>query len=111
MARITSTNQLTQYALKVFQRAGWHCWRQNNGGVFDPKTKRFRANSSTPGIPDIIGFHRACGRFLAVEIKTGTDRLSAAQTEFLDAVKQAGGLSLVVRHADDLKPYLTTNEP
>lgn len=107
MPRITSANQLTQYALKVFRLAGYQCWRQNNGGVYDAKLGRYRSNSATPGVSDIIGFHRDTGKFLACEIKVGGDRLSTAQDEFLKAVLRAGGKALVVRHADDLTPYLT----
>lgn len=110
MPRITNTNQLTQYALKVLRLAGYKCWRQNNGGVFDAKIGRHRSNSATPGISDIIGFRRATGKFLACEIKVGSDRLSKEQEAFLAEVVRAGGKALVVRHADDLKSYLQDNE-
>lgn len=104
--KITNANQLTQYALKVFHHAGFKAWRQNNGGVWDEKLQRYRANSSTPGISDILGFHRKTGRLLACEIKAGADRLSSPQQQFLAEVNAAGGLGIVVRHSDDLKPYL-----
>lgn len=106
-SKITNANQLTAYAVKVLRLAGFRCWRQNNGGVWDAGRQAFRAGSATKGVADIIGFHTQTGRFLACEIKAGRDRLRPEQEEFLAAVRAAGGTALVVRHADDLKPYLT----
>ena len=76
-----------------------HCtvWRQNNGGVYDPTRQVFRAGSSTPGIADVLGYHRPSGRFVAVEVKAGKDKLSAAQTAFLAEVTAAGGFACVGR--------------
>ena len=51
-------NQLTVQTLKALSLKGYHVWRQNNGGVYDPVKKVFRRNSSTPGVSDIIGFHK-----------------------------------------------------
>ena len=58
------------------------------------------------GKPDIIGFHRETGRFLACEIKKGGDRLSEHQVEFLAAVVKAGGVTVVVKTAADLDPWV-----
>ena len=106
MPKITHTAELTNYALKAFRLMGYHCWRQNNAAVFDPKIKSFRRNSSEKGVSDILGFHKTTGKFLACEIKVGKDTLSPEQTMFLGKVKSAGGLALVVRHGDDLRPLL-----
>ncbi len=106
MPKITNANQLTQYALKVLRLAGFYVWRQNNGGVYDAKLGRYRANSATKGISDIMGFHTSTGKIIACEIKAGKDRLSAEQVNFLAAVEAAGGVALVVRHANDLKHLL-----
>lgn len=102
--KITNANQLATYAVKVFTRAGWVCWRQNNVAVCD--RGQFRRFVGLKGVSDVIGFNVTTGRFLAVEIKVGRDRLSAEQEHFLQSVERAGGLGLIVRHADDLKPYL-----
>lgn len=107
MPKITTTGQLTAYAVKVFTQAGYKCWRENTTGVWDAKAKAFRKSSTLKGKSDIIGFHRETGRFLACEIKVGADRLSPEQKDFLLEVGQAGGLALVVKHGNDLEPYLT----
>lgn len=91
-----TANDLTKQALMVLRLKGFHVWRQNNIAV------RGRKNSVTPGISDILGFHKLTGRFLACEIKAGEDRLSKEQIEFLQNVKDAGGVSLVVRSINDL---------
>lgn len=101
-----SANALTRHSLRILTLKGYHVWRQNNGGVYDPTIKKFRKNSSTPGISDIIGFHKKTGRFIACEIKAGKDRLSDEQIEFLKNVNDAGGVGMVVRTIDDLEKFL-----
>ena len=99
----TTANILTTQALRILDLKGWHVWRQNNGGVWDPTKKVFRRNSSTPGISDILGFHRQTGKIIAVEIKAGKDRLSEPQKAFLDEVEKSGGVALVIRTTDDIE--------
>lgn len=105
----TSANALTKQAIRVLDLKGFHVWRQNNGAVYDQKIKQFRANSSTPGISDIIGFHKKTGQFIACEIKAGKDRLSKEQDEFLKAVVKAGGIALVIRSTDDIAALTKQN--
>lgn len=101
-----SANALTKHALKILDIKGWHVWRQNNGGVYDAKIKSYRANSSTPGISDIIGFHRTTGQFIACEIKAGKDKISTVQQLFIDRVNRSGGVGMIVRSIDDLETFL-----
>jgi hypothetical protein len=101
-----NTNALTREAIRVFTICGFQCWRQNNGGVYDPTKKVFRANSSTPGISDIIGYNRKTGVILACEIKTGADKLNPYQVRFLDQIKAAGGYAYVVHTISDLTTIL-----
>jgi hypothetical protein len=89
-------------------------WRQNAGGMkanYKGKERFFRF-ASRPGISDIIGVlpasrhgvtaSRQPGRFLAVECKRPGGKLSLDQAAFLDAVRAAGGLALVVHSLDEL---------
>lgn len=96
-------NVLTKHTLRALDLIGFHVWRQNNGGVYDPTKKVFRRNSSTPGISDILGFHRKTGKIIAVEIKAGKDVLSVYQMNFLDQVFKSGGYSFVVRSFEDIE--------
>ena len=97
-----NTSLLTKEAVRILLLSGFEAWRQNNGGVYDPTRKVFRANSSTPGISDVLGFHKQTGVIAAVEIKNGKDKLSEYQKRFLDAVGNAGGYSFVIKTVDDL---------
>jgi hypothetical protein len=45
--------------------------------------------------PDMIGQHVAV--FCAVEVKTGSGRTTAEQEQFLQAVRDAGGIGVVMR--------------
>jgi hypothetical protein len=98
-----SANDLTKSALRILKLKGFKCWRQNNAGVYDAKLEAYRAGSATPGISDILGFNRKTGLFMACEVKSGKDELSDDQEQFLEEVKQAGGIALVVRNNDDIE--------
>jgi hypothetical protein len=65
--------------------------------------KHIEQGSATPGISDILGFNRKTGLFMACEVKSGKDELSDDQEQFLEEVKQAGGIALVVRNNDDIE--------
>jgi len=97
-----SANTLTKHALRILDLKGWDVWRQNNGGVYDPTRKVFRQGSSTPGISDIIGFHKKTGQFIACEVKVGKDKLSDEQRIFLQRVARAGGIGIECRKIEDL---------
>jgi hypothetical protein len=46
---------------------------------------------SIKGVADVIGYNKSTGRWIAVEIKIGTDRLSSDQEVWLKGLSQAGG--------------------
>ena len=107
----TTANALTAQALKALDLAGYNVWRQNNGGVFDPSKKVFRRNSSTPGISDILGYHRKTGVILAAEVKAGKDKLSEYQKRFLEGIEKSGGVAMVIRTMEDIENiYKNKNE-
>lgn len=97
-----SANALTKHALRVLDLKGWDVWRQNNAAVYDEKRKCYRKGSATPGISDILGFHKKTGQFLACEIKVGMDQLSDDQRLFLERVNRAGGIGIECRQIEDL---------
>lgn len=97
------TNALTKAVMQLLALAGCNVWRQNNGAVYDPTRAVFRAGSATPGISDVLGYHRATGRFVAVEIKTGSDKLSPEQSSFLAEVRRAGGFACEGRELDQIR--------
>ena len=52
------------------------------------------------GSSDLIGW-TANGRFLAIEVKTATGRITEDQENFIAAVIRAGGVAGVVRSVED----------
>lgn len=77
---------------------GCIAWRNNVGVVerADGIPLRF---GLAPGSSDIIGIYK--GKFLAIEVKTPTGRVTAEQSVFLATVKAHGGLAGVCRSLDD----------
>lgn len=82
---------------------GWEVWRNNNIPTFDAKRNCYRSNTTKKGIPDIIGFHKTTGRFIAVEVKNGKDKLSPEQERFLESLKTANGVARIVRNMEDVE--------
>ena len=51
------------------------------------------------GCPDILAC--VCGRFLAIEVKEGENKLSEIQNEQIKRISHSGGIALIVRNFDD----------
>lgn len=88
--------------LRYLHDRGIYAWRNNSVGVFDPVRKVFRKNKAVKrGVSDILALHH--GKFIAIEIKTKTGKLSAEQAEFLSDVNQRGGLAFCARSVADVE--------
>lgn len=101
-----SANALTQHTLRVLAMKGYFAWRNNNGAVYDPTKKVFRANNALKGVPDILGYRKTDARFLSIEIKAGKDKLSKEQADFLMGVTDAGGIAYIVRSIEDIEKLI-----
>lgn len=55
---------------------------------------------SPKGVPDLICCQK--GRFIGIEVKTETGRVSPEQEEFIRRINEAGGLAFVARSLDDV---------
>lgn len=71
-------------------------------GTWDAKEGTFRRPSKyfKRGTADILGIFR--NRFLAIEVKSKTGKLSIHQKIFLQQVKDNGGIAIVARSVDDV---------
>lgn len=58
------------------------------------------------GAGDLIGLMKPSGRFLALEVKTGTARPTKEQQNFLDMVNAFGGVGRVVRSVAEARAAL-----
>ena len=78
-------------------------WRQNSGTFAernrDGSMRYVRANTQR-GMSDIMGVLRD-GRTLAIEVKSRTGRMRPGQEEFLQTIRQAGGVAGVCRSVED----------
>jgi hypothetical protein len=90
-----TAGEITKIALNMLEDRNCEVWRQNNIRVPG------RAFIGRKGIPDIIGYHRVTGVFIACEVKTELDRLSDAQVEFLMGVKKSGGFAITAQQGKD----------
>jgi hypothetical protein len=83
-------------------------WRQNSGTFQernrDGSVRYIRANTQR-GMSDIMGILKD-GRTLAIEVKSRTGRMRPGQEEFLQTIRQAGGVAGVCRSVDDAQKLL-----
>lgn len=90
-------------AINTHKSVAWH-QRMNTGAgklVYkDGEASRF-LRFGFPGCPDIIGQLRD-GRFLAVEVKRPSGKLSDEQKQFLALVRDNGWVSFVARRIEDV---------
>ena len=82
---------------------------KNSKGMFrqlfsDAKQK---AGWLLPGSSDLVGWDKATGRIVCVEIKAGKDTVKPEQETFMRLVREAGGIAGVIRSVDDLRILLT----
>jgi hypothetical protein len=84
------------------------CWRINSGTFAernrDGSVRYIRANTAK-GMSDIMGILKD-GRTLAIEVKSRTGRMRPGQEEFLQTIRQAGGVAGVCRSVDDAMKLL-----
>ena len=93
---LTEAEQITADILGYLDAHGYEAWGQPNRGEYDPTTGKWRPHpNSRRGVPDILGFRRADGKFLGVEVKAGTDRPRPEQTTLLNQLKVASGLAFI----------------
>ena len=94
-------------ALRLHPRVAW-VTRMNAGvaryGEHGERLVRF----GTTGISDLIG-QLTDGRFLAVECKSATGRMSPAQESFLERVNAAHGVAFIARSEKDVRALLDSS--
>jgi hypothetical protein len=97
--------------LALGQTPGLRVFRNNVGAIKDRNNRLVRYGLCT-GSADLIGWqsviitHDMVGqrfaRFVSIEVKTPTGRLSPEQETWQAAVQKAGGIAVVARSVDDI---------
>lgn len=78
---------------------------RNNVGLFKTSDGRSVRTGLATGSSDLIGWTKT-GRFLAVEVKSASGKVSKAQMQFMEAVRRAGGISACCRTVHDFLQLL-----
>lgn len=91
---------LVRQCLRLLQLRGVFCWRNNTGVLRDARNRPVRFGAV--GSADILGVLRPDGRLLALELKRPGRKPTPPQEAWLEAVRQAGGVALVVTDVADL---------
>jgi hypothetical protein len=99
---VTPESQILAAVLRRLQARGIYCWR-NSVGAYQVQGRWIRYG--LPGSSDVLGI-LPDGRFLAVECKAASGRLSPEQTAFLERVRAAGGVAIIARSASDIDDAL-----
>jgi hypothetical protein len=109
--KLPKEQDILNQCLQWLQLKGYHVWRQNQGGMkasYKGKS-RFIKFCSMPGVSDIIGFSPNA-TFVAVEVKRPGKETRSDQEDFLNRVREAGGIALCVHSLDELIRELEFDE-
>ncbi len=77
-------------------------WR-NTQGFYKEAGRSISYGVGGPGGADLLGILRPSGRFVALEVKQASGRVSPEQEKFLELVRRSGGFGAVVRSVDEAR--------
>lgn len=95
MATYKTASDLTKMMLDYLRERGHEVWRNNNLAV------KGRAFIGKKGVPDIIGYSKKYGQFMACEIKAIGDKASPEQMSFLINLAMCGGTAMLCQQLRD----------
>lgn len=104
MKNQSQTNKLTNDIIDFLYKRGIFCWRSNSTGIMNHNTGNFRSGAKK-GVADILAVLPPNGKFMAIEIKTGSDRLSDEQIGFGKNIENVGGLWCVAKNFEDFEAW------
>ena len=91
-----TADEITAHILGYLRARGYVAWVWDNRGRYEPKPGKWYPHpNSRAGVPDIPGYRKSDARFIGVEGKTGRGTLSNFQIDFLNELKEHGGLPFV----------------
>jgi hypothetical protein len=86
----------------ALSKAGHRVFRNNIGVCVTSTGDYLKYGVCNPGGADLIGWTKD-GRFLAVEVKGPKGKLTADQTNFLNAVNEFGGVGICAHSLTDIE--------
>ena len=81
---------------------------RNNTGKLKDKNGRLVEFGLCVGSPDLIGFRRSDGLFVAIEVKIPGKHATPAQKNFIQQVQAAGGLAGVAHSVEEAKEIINS---
>ena len=96
-------SKILRETLLALSRAGGFVVRQQSGMLIGANGRRIRVG--VVGMPDVVACVR--GRYIAVECKGSSGRLSKNQRNVRVAIALAGGKSFVVKSIEDIAEMVT----
>jgi hypothetical protein len=106
---MTPENLIKREICAWLRSRGIFFWVNDSHGFWHEGRKRFLSNKDPyriKGISDILGILPG-GRFLAVEVKSKTGRLSPEQKAFIGAIQNEGGMAFMARSVEEVKEQLS----
>jgi hypothetical protein len=109
---VNTETRLMHQIMLALSEAGCTVWRNNTGQAWHGKVIHKAGQQVTlsdawmqpygicVGSSDLIGI-ATDGRFLAIEVKTATGRVTKEQQTFIDAVCRAGGRAGIARSVNE----------
>jgi len=106
---MTPEGAVVNEILEYLQLCRIYAWRNSVGAVTvkNPRGRDRFLRFGKPGSSDILGI-LPDGRFLAIECKTATGRLSVMQRDFIEDIRSRGGVAFVARGVEDVEKNLAT---
>lgn len=99
----TAEKDIKATVLAYLKMRGFRAWNNPRGVAKMTNGGAFVRYGGPPGCSDIIGFMPPDGRFIAVETKAAKNsRIAAAQQEFIDMVKEGGGIGVIAKSLEDV---------
>ena len=103
-AKPETANMITRNVIRVINLTqGAVAYRINNVGVWDAAKGIHRKGNTERGLPDIVAVYK--GRFIAIEVKSGKDRMSIYQQHRKQEIENARGVYFVARSTDDFLTF------
>jgi len=102
-----SENAVVSEILEYLNWKGIYAWHNKNISTYDPRTNRFRrfGKYQISGVSDILGILKN-GKMLCIECKTGYNKASNMQREFINNINKNGGVAFVAYGIEDVEKYL-----
>lgn len=106
-----SENDIKHSIRVALGKLGWVSIYNNPVGVGFTKDGDRITYGLSVGSPDLVGFIRGSGKFLGVEVKTKSGRVSDDQRKWLDYATASGCIVGVARSPEDAIALVTPHAP